>query len=139
MYENLKALHEQFIMETNAEKIRLTDESNALADEARSLIARIQKNVAKHEALSALMGEAADNAVSNYNGVEDMVGRIKEALKDFNDSDLPECKVELFEGYCEYCGEELTTENMEIGRDGQLICIDCAVAEDEAEEVLAEE
>lgn len=134
MYENLKALHEQFIMETTAEKIRLTDESNVLADEARSLIARIQKNVAKHEALSALMGEAADNAVSNYNGVEDMVGRIKEALKDFNDSDLPEGRVELFEGYCEYCGEELTTNNAHLNDGGYLICTDCAVAEDEAKE-----
>lgn len=134
MYQNLKALHEQFIMETTAEKVRLIDEANALADEARSIISRIQENIAKHEALSAIMGEAADDAISNYSGVEEMLGNIKEALKDFNDSELPEGRVELFEGYCEYCGEELTTDNVHLNDGGYLICTDCAVAEDEAEE-----
>lgn len=138
-YNEFADLHQSFIAKTQAEKDKLTAESNALADEARNLLYRITENVARHHELVAIMGGAADDLMSNYNEADIALGNIKDALKDFLDNELPDCKVELFEGYCEYCGEELTAENMEIGRDGQLICTDCAVAEDEAEEVLAEE
>ena len=138
-YNHLSEKINSFVKECYEERIKLTDEANALADEARSLIARIQDNAARHEALVAIMGAAADDTMSNYNGADVALNNIKDALKDFIDNDIPECKVEVFEGYCEYCGEELTTDTINIGKNGNMICTDCAIAEDEAEEVLAEE
>lgn len=133
-YNHLSEKINSFVKECHEERIKLTDEANALADEARSLIARIQDNAARHEALVAIMGAAADDTMSNYNGADVALNNIKDALKDFIDNDIPECKVEVFEGYCEYCGEELTTDTVNIGKNGNMICVDCAVAEDEAEE-----
>lgn len=133
-YNEFAELHQSFIAKTKAEKEKLTDEANALADEARNLLYRIAENTAKHQELVAIMGGAADDLMSNYNEADVALANIKDALKDFLDNDLPDCRVELFEGYCEYCGEELTAVNLNIGKDGQMICTDCAVAEDEAEE-----
>ena len=136
-YGNLMDAMTNFFSAMSAEHDALIAESNAQAEEARSLIARVQTTISKHEELTSVMGMVSQKVEEKYCGMQSATSNIKEALVDLNESEIPMCAVEQFEGYCEKCGEELTAENpWAFGAGGAALCATCfeeETVEDEAE------
>lgn len=124
-YENLSANLNAFFEAVNAEKAKNIAEANVIADEARALIARAQMNREKHEELCEILGAVADTVQTEYGLLDEVVGNIKDAFKDFYDSELPDCAVEDFAGYCADCGAVVLTADSEYSEAGELLCPTC--------------
>lgn len=133
IYEAMNAL----VTAMNEEHIRLVAESNAQAEEARSLVARVQNTITHHEELTAIVGEVAKQLTTKQTAMENATNNIKDALSILNDGEIPMCSVEQFEGYCAQCGKELTTEDAwEYDEGGEPVCAACREEQtpEEAEE-----
>ena len=125
-YTNILEAMNNLLTAMNEEHIRLVAESNAQADEARALAARVQNTIEQHEELSSIMDEITKTMVVKRDGMTTATANIKEALSALNDAEVPLCAVEEFEGYCSKCGEELLTGSQwGYGVDGEPLCIIC--------------
>lgn len=125
-YGNILEAMNALITAMNEEHIRLVAESNAQAEEARLLVARVQNTIAHHEELTAVIGEAAKQLTTKQTAMETATSNIKDALSILNDGEIPMCAVEQFEGYCAQCGEELTTGGAwEYDEGGEPVCAVC--------------
>lgn len=138
-YENLSADLSTFFEAINTERAKNVAEANIIADEARVLIARAATNLAKHEELSAIVGAVQETIATEKSNLEKIVGNVRDALKDLYESELPECPVEQFAGYCEVCGESVIEGTQHYSAEGDLLCPLCDMPEEEeAEEAEAE-
>lgn len=144
MYSTIKSNAMDALTAIRTEHDKLIDESNALAVEARALIARVQTNIEKQSALKDIMSELKLYADLSTKSMTVICGNIKDALKDLNEGEVPEMDdISEFEGYCEDCGEVLTTDDCNED-EGDLICSNClanreADREDETDEDAAVE
>lgn len=128
MYSTLKSNAINALIAVRAEKNALVVESNALAKEALALIAKIQNNIEKQSALSDIMLEVDTYVVLNKADMERTLENIKDALKNLNEGEIPEMDdISDFEGYCENCGEILTTDDCE-EYEGEMLCSACVEA-----------
>ena len=140
MYSNIKSTAMTALTAIRTEHDNLIDESNALAVEARALIAKVQRNIEKQNALKDIMHELNLYADLSTKSMTIICDNIKDALKDLNEGEVPEIDdISEFEGYCEDCGEVMTTDNCN-EHEGALICSNClADREAEAEDNTDEE
>lgn len=137
-YGNMMEAMTNFFNAVQEEQAALVAESNAQAEEARALIARVQNTIEKHDELNAVMGMVAVRVNEGCARIKTTTDNIKDALSDIINGEVPECSVDLFEGYCERCGEEITSGCECKGADGELLCPMCFEAETEEEPVDAE-
>ena len=141
-YAELSEQMQSFFAAMRAEHAKLIAESNQQAMEARALIARVQATARKHEALESIMGRATEEVEKESDNMSAIIGNIKDAMKDILESDMPECEVEKFEGYCEGCGAELTSDDVwSYDADGTMLCEACALqqSEEDDDEIVLDE
>lgn len=137
-YGNMMEAMNNFFNAVQAEQAALIAESNAQAEEARALIARVQNTIEKHDELNAVMDMIAVRVNEGCSTIKTTTNNIKDALSDIINGEVPECSVDLFEGYCEQCGEEVTSGCECKGKDGELLCPMCFEAEAKNEEEPAD-
>ena len=138
-YGNMMEAISNFFNAMQAEHEALIAESNAQAAEARNLITRVQNTMEKHEELNTVMGMVAVRVNDGCDLLKTATNNIKNALEDIIDGEIPTCSLEVFEGYCDKCGEEVASGWKCVGNDGALLCPTCYNAEiTEAEPVDAE-
>ena len=137
-YGNMMEAMNNFFNTVQAEQAALIAESNAQAEEARALIARVQNTIEKHDELNAVMGMVAVRVNEGCTRIKTATDNIKDALSDIINGEVPKCSVDLFEGYCDQCGEEVTSGWKYEGKNGELLCPMCFEAETEEEPADAE-
>ena len=125
-YTNILEAMNALMTAMNEEHIRLVAESNAQAEEARQLIARVQNTISKHEELTAVVGEVSKQMAVAESSMKVVTGNIKDALTDLNEGEIPLCSVDKYVGHCSECGEELTTDMpWTYDEGGEPICATC--------------
>ena len=137
-YGNMMEAMTNFFNAVQEEQKALIAESNRQADEARDLIARVQNTIEKHDELNAIMGAVAVRVNEGCARIKTATDNIKNALEDIINGEVPTCSLDVFEGYCEMCGEEVTSGWKHEGKNGELLCPICYDAETEEEPVDAE-
>ena len=140
-YENLMNTMTAFLSALKEEHEKLIAESNAQAEEARSLIARVQATNKKHNELTDMVGEIAHTFHERKYAMENISSNILSAMADIDNGAIPECAVEKFNGYCDICGEELIEgEGWGFTDLGEGICKKCLTppTDDEVKEDMAQ-
>ena len=125
-YENLMTAMTSFMSAMKEEHDKLIAESNAQAEEARSLIARVQNTIEMHKELTAVMSEISKQVDARKEVMVRVTDNVILAMADLNEGEIPNCKVDIFNGYCDLCGEELTEESeWDIAENGENLCPTC--------------
>ena len=133
-YTAIMTAFEEFMNTIREEYAKNIAESNAQAEEARNLIARIQHTIAKHEELQSITRAIGEQMTTTAIGMDSVTSNIKSALNDLYDGAVPECAVEEFVGYCDQCGDELTITNEGVKVEDAVLCAECASQVEEVAE-----
>ena len=135
MRHDFTAIHEaleQLIHTMDSARLALTKQANAEREELLSLYARMRDTQNDLIELGDLAADASDALgtieVGSYS-CADLIGDVLDLGL------VPECSYEDFVGYCAVCGNTISSaDGYETAENGEMLCVDCAPADEDEDE-----